>query len=357
MGNYQKGICNTWSELKTHLTDLGFIISGNKMRWGQDGQGNDSSTWTSYWLLNNTKQTINFYSSGEVFPNATTIAEKHTVFHTPLVHMTNDTSYDGDDTIYNDKTKAGFIFIELLDHGCILYLTPILADNTTSDKLYMSCFIDKQQMLVNGEIIKNNGIIVCTPQEEDGYYRYSWRHDAGYETTDCPDGLYPFDSSNSSHDRNKLGFFRWDIDNMHGFISRGTELPQAELIDAQMSVSMVMSYLVTGYWSSNIYYMAVGAVPADGAGLIFRINNQSYLIITDNTKFRCPIFKLPIEKTQQNPPTSTEAYSEYKMYAVGDYCIYDGLLYRCIREIRQVGPFDDTYWTATTVYDEKYGNV
>ena len=352
----ERGICSTWDELKARLQSLGFVFSptGQRMRWGEDGQGT-VSTWQSYWALDNEKQTINFYASGEVFPNETTDLKKHYAFHLPLVHMTNDDTPPSEDPNYNEKTKAGFIFIKLLGNGCILYLTPIESNNTDLSALYPSCFIDKQQMLVDNKIIKNNGVVVCTPAESDGYCRYSWRHDAGYDTTENPDGLYPFDSSATGVSRETIGFFRWDIDNMHGYVSKGVELPQAWIIDANMSLSMAQTFLTSGYWSSNIYSVVTGHLPDNNQGIIFRINNQKYIIFTDNTMWRCPVFKIPIEEVRQNINTSTEAYSEYKLYEVDDYCIWNGLLYRCIQRITQPCPFDETYWTITTVYNEMHG--
>ena len=105
----------------------------------------------------------------------------------------------------------------------------------------------------------------------------------------------------------------------------------------------------------NIYNAISGNPPSNGVGTIFKINNQRYIIITDNNIWRCPVFKLPIEETKQNLSTSTEEYSQYKFYAVGDYCVYNGLLYKCIREVNQTGSFDDAYWKITTVYNEMHG--
>lgn len=339
-----KGIVSTWAELKSRLLALGFTIDthAGEMRWGEAPQNANC-----YWTFNSTKQTINFRNS-----------QDNKVFHEPLVHMTEDTSetpYPGYtpefDPDYNDRTKAGFIFLRLMDGGCLLYLTPIHKDDDTLQYLYPSCYVDKTQTHKDGVKIKNNGIVICTPAEEDGKWRYSWRNDAGH------DDIYPFDSTVSGQSRETPGFFKWCIDDTQGTVSVGEEFPIASLIPAEMTLAMVKTYFSNGYWSNNIYSAVIGKPPSDNVGTIFKINNQRYIIITDNDIWRCPVFKLPIEQIQQNPSTSTEAYSEYKMYAVGDYCVYDGLLYRCIREIRQVGPFDDTYWTVTTVYDEKYGNV
>lgn len=336
-----KGIVSDFEELKARLRKLGFTISGGKMRWGEAPQ--DSNC---YWTVNSAtdKLTINFQNS-----------QGNKVFHEPLVHMAVDTSetpYPGYtpefDPNYNDRTKAGFIFIKLMGGGCLLYLTPIHKDDDTLQYLYPSCYVDKTQTHKNGVKVKNNGIVICTPAEEDGKWRYSWRNDEGY------DGIYPFDSS-QGYRRETRGFFKWCIDNTQDTMSVGEEFPIANLIPAEMTLAMAKTYFSNGYWSNNIYNAISGNPPSDGVGTIFKINNQRYIIITDNNIWRCPVFKLPIEETKQNLSTSTEEYSQYKFYAVGDYCIYNGLLYKCIREVNQTGSFDDAYWKITTVYNEMHG--
>lgn len=48
----------------------------------------------------------------------------------------------------------------------------------------------------------------------------------------------------------------------------------------------------------------------------------------------------------------SDGYSTGKTYAVGDYCIYDNTLYRCINQITSAEPFDTAKWEATTLSDE-----
>ena len=328
-----RGIFSTWDELKNKLTSLGFNInSNNRMRWGQA-----PSDTKCYWQLDDDNQTINFHAS-----------DNEWAFHDNLVHMQSSE---------DNKTKAGMIFIDLLDGGCMLYLTPIDADETSFENLFMTCYIDAQQKKSGDDATAhNNGIVVCTPAEDDGNWRYSWRHDAGASTSDAPDGIYPFDSSTSGHSKTAEGFFRWDIDDTQGWVSRGIELPIARTIPAQGSLVLVKSFLVTGYWSKYIYYVATGTINSDGVGTIFTINNQKYITFSDNSIWRCPVFKLPNDVITQNISTSTEEFSRYKLYAVDDYCIHDGLLYKCIKDITSPGSFDLADWKITTVYSEQYEN-
>lgn len=48
-------------------------------------------------------------------------------------------------------------------------------------------------------------------------------------------------------------------------------------------------------------------------------------------------------------------YSTTLTYAVGDYVIYDGLLYKCIAAVETPGPFNATYWERCIVTDEMGG--
>lgn len=45
-------------------------------------------------------------------------------------------------------------------------------------------------------------------------------------------------------------------------------------------------------------------------------------------------------------------YSASSTYAVGDYCIYDGQLYRCTTAITTAEAWNSAHWTAVTVADE-----
>ena len=49
---------------------------------------------------------------------------------------------------------------------------------------------------------------------------------------------------------------------------------------------------------------------------------------------------------------SSDAYDNSKLYAVGDYCIYDNKLYRCITAIESAEAFNIAKWEQTTVGEE-----
>ena len=49
---------------------------------------------------------------------------------------------------------------------------------------------------------------------------------------------------------------------------------------------------------------------------------------------------------------SSDAYDNSKLYAVGDYCIYDNKLYRCITAIESAEAFNIAKWEQTTVGKE-----
>ena len=52
---------------------------------------------------------------------------------------------------------------------------------------------------------------------------------------------------------------------------------------------------------------------------------------------------------------SSDAYDNSKLYAVGDYCIYDNKLYRCITAIESAEAFNIEKWNQTTVCEEIKG--
>ena len=59
-----------------------------------------------------------------------------------------------------------------------------------------------------------------------------------------------------------------------------------------------------------------------------------------------------IEKNNNN---ISDAYSDQKTYAVGDYCIYNTSLYKCITEITTAESFDSAKWEPTSI-DKLLGN-
>lgn len=47
-----------------------------------------------------------------------------------------------------------------------------------------------------------------------------------------------------------------------------------------------------------------------------------------------------------------DAFSELQTYAVGDYCIYESILYKCTTAVSTAGAWDSTKWTSCVVTDE-----
>lgn len=47
-----------------------------------------------------------------------------------------------------------------------------------------------------------------------------------------------------------------------------------------------------------------------------------------------------------------DEYLNTSTYNIGDYCIYDNLLYRCITSITEPEEFDSNKWQKTTITNE-----
>lgn len=298
--NYTRQVYYSFDNLLVGLEALGFTIDSNdQMRWGQAPQ-----TTQCYWNIDRENSKMNFITS-----------KGEEAFSKPIVDM----------SVAEGATEptyiTGVIFMELADGGCMLYLTP-LARNSSEEiitNFTYSCANTTAATLVNG-------LVVCTPAENDGRWRYHWRD----KQTDK---------------------FRWDTDNTYNFVSVGVEVPSVLMIPEPGLVTLVRAYLNSGNWSQHIFVEVLGKT--DVPSTVFRLNGQKYITFTDNTTSRAPTFKLPVESQSRNVRTSTEEYSINKTYAVDDYCIYNGKLWRCIVAVTTPTPFDTAYWTETTVYQEK----
>lgn len=299
MSGYIKNIYSSFSDLTTALTSLGFTISDGQMRW------HNAPSAQCYWTIDTTNGTINFKTS------------------------TNEDAFQNPIVDFSHFPYAGMQFIDLENGGCILYLTPLSDSMSDISDLKMTCAnnYDDQGDVTPDTLV--NGLIVCTPAEADNRYRFSWR------------------------DKDVTQGFRWDIDDTNSRVTKGVEFPVANLVVAPHLVTLQKIYLNGGFWSENIYSMVLGEVDEPIETIIFKINGQKFIRFTDNTTLRCPVFKLPIERETVNDPRSTEEYSPKKVYHVGDYCIHEGLLYKCVTEVSVPTPFDSTNWTITTVYNEK----
>lgn len=207
---------------------------------------------------------------------------------------------------------VGVYLVSLIDDGCILYMTQ-LQDNDLA-----------------GLTIASYGMVAVTPTEEDGYWYHTFQIAPGPETGD---------------------YYKWCIDNGHSF-SADHICPHKRIIPADVSVTIVKGLLDSGVWSKYIYTLVMGTInPPD---LVFKLNGQRFFCVTDNSTHRCPAFRLEPTEQGVNPSNSTEDYSKYKTYKIGDYCIFNGHLWKCIRAITVAKPFDDHDWKTTTVAQEKY---
>lgn len=312
----EKTIFTNWSELSDYLESKGFVIDNGEMRWGEANVDSDC-----YWSVSNTG-TINFVdSTGE---NA---------FHYDLTDFEND-------------KNCGCVFVTLANDGCILYLTP-LDPSTEINQLGLNCrngysvtWDGSTPTFTDMNLPLQNGLVVCTPAESDGYWRYSWRHWDSSLNTDI-DGNEPA----------RYFKFNWCIDNCRGIVSKGTEVPNKFLMPAQLTCTLNRAYLNNIGWSNHIYVHVLGQESPPGC--IFKIGGEKFISITDNYAWRAPVFMLPPEEVSTNISTSTEAFSNMKTYKVGDYCIYNGYLYKCTVAITIPHPFDSNEWLVTTVYNER----
>lgn len=299
----EKKIFQDYSSLISFLQTKGFVINGNIMKWGL------ASSSECYWGLDNSTGAISFVSStGSI------------IFNT-LIN-------------FQVGTYGAVVFIPLADNGCILYLQQVSPSFSIND-LELTCNngydynyneeTEIETWTANSDSLKN-GIVVCTPAETDNKWRYSWRNPLNVNT------------------------FQWCIDDGAGNVSMGIELPSKKLLPGDMCVTLTKIFLSYGDWSQQIYQQVLGE--SNQPMMTFKINGQKYITLTDNGAYRAPAFRLPTEFVEPNLSTSTEEYSPLKTYKYGDYCIYNGLLWKCIQDITQATPFDQTDWVITTVNTE-----
>lgn len=290
-------------DVTNYLESKGFTISNNKILW--DEAEADTSC---YWQINN--NVITFHRS-----------DGQSAFTKDLVNFNyTETIDDGEGgTTTVSRPNCVIFFIPLADNGIALYMGMVTEDTTLSETYY-SC--------ANDDPVMNNGLVVLSPEEDDGHWYYGW---------------------NSPTDNN----FHWCLDNGHGSYEYDTnvqQLPPVQIYQTAHSLTLVRCYLNTGYWSKNFRQQVTGDL--ESPGCIFKINGQKYITFTNNSIYRAPAYKLPAESVRMNLSTSTEEYSELKTYAVGDYCTYEGYLYRCITAITEPEPFEQAHWVITTVHDE-----
>ena len=303
MGLMEKRLFQTKEELQSYLTSKGFTIANNKMTW--DDMTHNTN---AYWTVAN-DGTMNFHtSSGE------------SAFYYNLVDFSNN-------------QKCACVFIELANDGCALYLSPVPSTFTLSD-VTISCANNYQSdgeggyEKIEGQDLQN-GLVVLTPAENDGYWRYSWRD-------------------------KDITVVAWDVDDCRTRTLKAQEITNQELTSVPGCLTMGHVYLDYGDWSNYIFIILLAEISAPGR--IFKMNGQKYITFTDNSTIQAPAFRLPPEASGHNVSTSTDEYSPILTYKVGDYCIYNGKLWRCIQNIDTPEVFDNTKWIITTVHDEILGS-
>ena len=319
MSIFEKHIFQTWSDLQAFLISKQFTIANNKITYSL--APNSTKCHWSY----DSEGTINFVNS-----------------------LGNNAFYHNLTDFTNGK-YCGCIWIDLKDNGFILFLSPVETDfditnltlccvnnyhitgTTGGDPPYYQVYTDDNNPL-------ENGVVVCTPAEQDSYWRFCWR-DKDIDTIGRDSTITVSPT------------YKWDVDNTQDIVTIGTEIPYTELMQGPLTVTLLKAYLANGFWSKYIYTEVLGQI--DPPGDIFKINGQKFITISDNSTYRCPAFKLPPETEVINPSTSTEQYSPDKTYKVDDYCIYEGLLWRCVAAITNPMPFNQSYWAITTVSEEK----
>lgn len=298
MSILERRIFQTWNELQSFLSDKGFIIQNNIIRWA----GTPSSA-LCHWTYD-ANGTVNFVDSTGV-----------TAFRHNLTDFINN-------------KDCGCIFLPLAGDGFVLYLTPLDPSFDIVD-LHFTCtnnYSEQEGTIVDGSNPLENGLVIGSPAEEDNNWRYLWR------------------------DKDPEGFY-FDVDNTKGVVTKGSEIPHKQMIQAPLTVTLLKAYLEPGFWSEYIYTQVLGEVTPPGN--VFKINGQKFISFTNNTTWRCPVFKLPPEPEELNPIDSTEQYSPKRIYRVGDYCINEGLLWRCTVPINTPEQFDYSHWDVTTVAQEK----
>lgn len=319
----EKRIFEDFTSLKSYLTSKGFVISNGEMRWGDANQ--DSNC---YWSLDETEGTMNFVDSdgNNAFPNS-------------LVD-------------FSEGRVTGIALLLLKDNGIAINITP-LNEGMGTNTFTLSCDFGYDY---NGNMIltsPQNGLIVCTPEEDDGWWRYSWRKS--------------FTVLGTNYNRFAEPAFQWVIDNGRQNVLAGQEVPTVCRWNVSNSLTLSKVFLADGFWSKYIYMenLGINASP----GMVFKINGQKFISFCSANiqegnigstwtirPYRNPCFLMADDETTINNSTSTQAYSRNKTYQIGDYCIFNDLLYRCTTAITEPESWDETHWVVTTVPQELLRN-
>ena len=319
----EKVIIESYAELKTWLTNKGFTISNNEMRWGAANQDTNC-----HWEFNDEDETLIFLDSDD-----------NNVFHRSLCDFTSG-------------RVTGIALLKLKDNGVAININPY-DEGTTTSSFTVSCAFVGRGSADNISYMYQEGLVVCTPAEQDGKWRYSWRGTNSW-------------SDPSAGMRVNAPYFTWIIDNgVHNVL---IGVPSVRLWNVSQYVAINKVYLPEGFFSKYIYMQTMGNNQFPGLG--FKLNGQKFIsFFRDNNyaeqqgayaqtpySYRPPCFLLEDDAVLVNNSSSTKEYSSLTKYKEGDYCIYRGLLYVCLTDIDTPEEFDEDHWMITTVPNELLKN-
>ena len=117
----------------------------------------------------------------------------------------------------------------------------------------------------------------------------------------------------------------------------------------------------TASYSNGVLSLGIpkGDTGATGATPNFTIGTVQTLLPTQDATAtitgtaEAPVLNLGIPKGYSGDATNLAAdYSSNKIYAVGEYCIYNGSLYRCITAITTAEAWTAAHWTAAVLGDD-----
>ena len=327
----ERRLLESYTDLKAYFLSKGFTISNDgKMRWGEANQNS-----LCYWQFDDSVEELNFIDSNgnEIFPFSL--------------------------CDFNLDRITGVALLNLKDDGIAVNITP-LNEGTSATDFTISCAlgysVNNAGQIIMNESVPQNGLVVCTPAEQDGKWRYSWRATPAVNTNqNC---WLP-------------SSFIWTIDNTNGSVIPGREISTVSRWELSNVITITKTFLSEGFWSDYIYTQVVGI--NESPGRIITTNGQKYITLCPETltecdaggtvydKYnspprRCPCFPLEPDRILINNSSSTEPYSRYTKYKQKDYCTYNGLVYRCLSNIDVPEPFNTSHWTVTTVPDELLNN-
>lgn len=298
MSIMEKRIFTNINDVKSYLQSIGFTITNNKILWSHA----ELDT-ACYWKIED--DIITFQRS-----------DGENAFEHNLVDFNME-----------DRPKCGIASIKLQDNGIALYMGMITETSTIGD-VTICC--------QNRNTVLNNGLVVLSPSDADGHWYYSWTKKYTITNNDFP--CWCFDNGHGSLEINS------------GDNNDNCQVSTRPILVMPNNIVLNRVYLNTGYWSNNIKELVLGETTPPAS--VFKLQGQKYIAFSTISNYRCPVYKLASEGIEPNLSTSTDPYSSLKTYVVGDYCTFNGYVYRCTTSIQTPEPFDDSKWVQTTVPNE-----